>query len=128
MVSHRYNLQKYSHVYSKVSYIPHNYKRVSASQKRHAMKYKTKKCKTCGKFGKTVLDHCHATGRVRGWLCDRCNLALGHVYDNIHTLRNLITYLDKPFEASMAKVKQELIKKAKLNGGVIFRLVFKQTQ
>lgn len=39
------------------------------------------------------VDHCHATDKVRGILCKRCNLALGYVQDNIETMENLITYL-----------------------------------
>lgn len=28
--------------------------------------------------GRTLaLDHCHKTGKFRGWLCNTCNLALG---------------------------------------------------
>ena len=56
-------------------------------------------CQTCGtpegddKPSKLVVDHCHATGRVRGLICDRCNRALGLVGDNTQTLLNLITYL-----------------------------------
>ena len=35
-------------------------------------------CNICGKEGKLNLDHDHSTGRRRGWLCQRCNLKLGH--------------------------------------------------
>ena len=39
------------------------------------------------------IDHNHITGKVRGILCKRCNLALGYVNDNPKTLSNLIEYL-----------------------------------
>ena len=41
-----------------------------------------------------VVDHCHDTGAVRGILCNECNLALGNVRDSVHTLANLIKYLN----------------------------------
>ena len=41
------------------------------------------------------LDHCHATGKVRGVLCHSCNLALGHCKDNPNRLRQLLAYLEK---------------------------------
>lgn len=42
---------------------------------------------------KLHMDHCHATGKFRGWLCNSCNLALGAVRDSAATLTNLMTYL-----------------------------------
>lgn len=45
--------------------------------------------------GKIHLDHCHVTGAFRGWLCNRCNLALGHFGDNIAGLELAIAYLRK---------------------------------
>ena len=56
-------------------------------------------CATCGEKPKDerrlVCDHCHSTGLPRGLLCDKCNLALGHVFDNPKILLNLIKYLEK---------------------------------
>lgn len=39
------------------------------------------------------LDHNHATGEFRGWLCKSCNLALGYAKDNIDVLQGLTHYL-----------------------------------
>ncbi len=43
--------------------------------------------------GKIHLDHDHTTGAFRGWLCNRCNLALGHLGDNIKGLERALAYL-----------------------------------
>lgn len=60
------------------------------------------RCATCRRApskttnGKRALavDHCHRTGATRGLLCHRCNTALGQLCDDVHTLRNLIRYLE----------------------------------
>ncbi|WP_329013168.1 endonuclease VII domain-containing protein [Micromonospora rifamycinica] len=41
-----------------------------------------------------VVDHCHATNRVRGLLCTGCNTAIGHAKDSPETLRAAARYLD----------------------------------
>ena len=55
-------------------------------------------CEVCGDApGKRGLqfDHCHTSGNFRGWLCQHCNLALGHVRDAEWRLFALIAYLKK---------------------------------
>lgn len=51
-------------------------------------------CKRLFEPGKIHLDHCHVTGRFRGWLCNRCNLAFGHLGDSKEGLLKSSTYFD----------------------------------
>lgn len=53
------------------------------------------KCSVCLSDEELVVDHDHSSGRVRGILCDRCNKALGLVYDKADLLEGLIRYLNK---------------------------------
>lgn len=58
------------------------------------------KCAIChddtpGGSGDWHIDHCHASGAVRGLLCSRCNTGLGQFRDNTTFLANAIAYLDK---------------------------------
>lgn len=41
------------------------------------------------------VDHCHETGKVRGFLCRRCNSVLGLVNDDQAILGKLAKYLGK---------------------------------
>lgn len=53
-------------------------------------------CASCGSQStkcKWVVDHCHATNKVRGVVCHTCNLALGYVNDSTVRLEKLIAYL-----------------------------------
>ena len=40
-----------------------------------------------------VVDHCHETGKIRGLLCHRHNLALGFAGDSLYDLLRLADYL-----------------------------------
>jgi hypothetical protein len=54
------------------------------------------KCEGCGDVHEFLqFDHDHTTGEFRGWLCGRCNRALGHAKDSIERLANLIAYLEE---------------------------------
>ncbi len=56
-------------------------------------------CAICGKkcsTGKRLsVDHDHDTGRVRGLLCMKCNLIIGHANDSVTLLRAVILYLTR---------------------------------
>lgn len=52
------------------------------------------KCAICNRTAKLVIDHCHATGAVRGLLCHGCNVALGFFGDNPDRIRNAASYVD----------------------------------
>jgi hypothetical protein len=52
-------------------------------------------CELCGRDGRICFDHCHKTGKFRGWICLKCNSALGMIDDNLQTLELMILYLKK---------------------------------
>jgi len=54
-------------------------------------------CQICDNSDQRIcVDHDHLTGEVRGFLCIKCNSALGMVGDSIEILQALINYLNNP--------------------------------
>jgi CRISPR/Cas system-associated protein Cas10 (large subunit of type III CRISPR-Cas system) len=57
------------------------------------------KCAACGTsdwgaYG-PMIDHDHVTGEVRGIVCTRCNVAIGHLKDSPQRARALAEYMEK---------------------------------
>lgn len=50
-------------------------------------------CWICQKNKDLVVDHCHATGNIRGLLCQNCNTGLGMFEDNKEFLSRAVGYL-----------------------------------
>jgi hypothetical protein len=58
------------------------------------------KCAVCvsdkpGGRGNFHADHCHKTGKFRGLLCQKCNMALGMMNDDINILLKFVEYLNE---------------------------------
>jgi hypothetical protein len=52
-----------------------------------------------GRLKRLAVDHDHVTGRVRGLLCQACNVLLGNCRENVLTLQAAIQYLLRSTEA-----------------------------
>jgi len=53
-------------------------------------------CMLCGQSpenSRLCVDHCHADGRVRGLLCNRCNTGLGYFLDDPELFDKAAAYL-----------------------------------
>jgi len=55
-------------------------------------------CQLCERRPAKCLDHDHETGVFRGWLCTRCNVALGVFGDNEAGIWKVIAYLRRRFK------------------------------
>lgn len=54
-------------------------------------------CDVCGGNRiRIVFDHCHDSGKFRGWICSPCNTVLGLMNDDPAILRKLADYLEHP--------------------------------
>jgi len=61
---------------------------------------KTFQCPICERKGFSwkmgaTLDHDHKTGNFRGWICNKCNSALGFFEDDINYVRRSVNYLEE---------------------------------
>jgi len=41
------------------------------------------------------MDHNHVTEEFRGWICQTCNIGLGHFKDSVQGLEKAIDYLKR---------------------------------
>lgn len=73
-----------------------NYRKI-ANEYRAGRKM-SERCEICGVFAIDLkrglsYDHNHKTGKFRGWICGRCNTAMGLVLENVETLSLMIDYI-----------------------------------
>jgi hypothetical protein len=62
------------------------------------------KCAICGThMEKPYIDHCHKSGDVRGLLCMKCNMGLGHFKDDVSIMKNAISYIEKYSTGTVSK-------------------------
>ena len=64
------------------------------------LKLQNNRCAICNgtatgnrRWSNLSVDHCHATGKVRGLLCNHCNIGIGHMKDDVELLEKAIDYL-----------------------------------
>lgn len=79
---------------------------ISEIEYNNFVKQQNYKCSVCEsevinshKWSRLVVDHCHSSGKIRGFLCQPCNMALGITKDNPTTLRKLADYLEEFYGA-----------------------------
>ena len=58
------------------------------------LEFQQNKCKICNENKKLVVDHCHKTGKVRGLICDKCNVGLGRFNDDLNLILKAAEYLN----------------------------------
>lgn len=74
---------------------------ITADEYWRIYRYQGSRCFICeratGARKRLSVDHCHATGIVRGLLCQKCNRdILGHLRDEIVAFERAIDYLSEP--------------------------------
>lgn len=76
---------------------PEDYERMFEAQNRVCAICKKEEYKLDGqgKLQRLCVDHCHVTKKVRGLLCNLCNVALGSFKDNEENMLIAIEYLKK---------------------------------
>lgn len=60
-------------------------------------------CRICKKtpqenVRRLCVDHCHKTSKVRGLLCNSCNITIGKMNDDVKLLQSAIDYLNESRE------------------------------
>jgi len=78
----------------KFSALERNYG-LSKAEWEHINREQRGRCAICGNSEKRLhLDHNHLTGAVRGLLCNRCNLGIGHFADDYARLLKAADYVE----------------------------------
>lgn len=110
--SKRYYAKRESRLKARADYVKRNKEKISIQKNRAGASIEEFNalfvaqngcCKICNvhqsKMTRRIsVDHCHETGKIRGLLCDKCNVAIGMLKDNISLLESAILYLKKAKE------------------------------
>ncbi|MFX1498858.1 MAG: endonuclease domain-containing protein [Promethearchaeota archaeon] len=84
--------------YDKIRHKRYKYK-LTISDFNKMLKNQNNRCAICGiNFTnyfpfQPFIDHDHGNQKIRGLLCNNCNLLLGHAFDRVFTISNAIHYL-----------------------------------
>ena len=81
---------------------------ISLDEYENMLKKQENSCAICGSRdprgqGVFHVDHCHLSHKVRGLLCQPCNMMLGLIGDNTSTLASAMAYLALHNEGSPVK-------------------------
>ncbi len=63
-------------------------------EKANSLRDTIKQCQICEGTFKLSVDHCHSSNKIRGIICNQCNLALGMFKDNSARFRKAADYID----------------------------------
>lgn len=66
------------------------------------------RCAICARKSARTLhvDHDHHTGKIRGLLCDNCNLGMGHFQDDPGLITKALQYLEEASDREAVIVRQ----------------------
>lgn len=84
-----------------------------------------RRCAICrtdkpGGRGSFCVDHCHKSGRIRGLLCNRCNIILAKMGDDLAGAQRFVNYLSTGLGHSLVNIDLKRSRKPTRLGYVIF--------
>jgi Recombination endonuclease VII len=83
--------------------------RLSEAEFRSLMEQQGSECAICTRLlTDPIVDHDHATGKVRGLLCRRCNTGIGMLEDNPDTLMRAADYILRSWFGATSTMSSEL--------------------
>lgn len=89
--------ERFEYLYGRTAYLRRTYG-ITPAQYDEMSERQGHRCAVCPKRQDEtrhglVVDHCHETGRIRGLLCERHNLALGNIGDTEAAVLRLLAYV-----------------------------------